>query len=73
MMKTKAENDEKTCLNWKCKRIIEGTSKSFLCPVCTNKYGTGAAVGVVGTLAVLGKMYGGKIIKGAINAVRHIK
>lgn len=70
-MKEKTEKDEKSC--WMCKRIIVGGSKSALCPKCINKYGTGAATFGFAGLVFLGRKYGSKIAKGAINVIKHTK
>ena len=77
-METNTEKDEKICRV--CKKTLVGESKSGLCPVCFNKIGSPAAgIGAVGIAGILylGKGWamknGGKIVKGAIDAIKLIK
>ncbi len=73
-MKTSVEKDEEVCL--KCKRTLVGESKFGLCPVCFNKYGSPVA-GLFGGILSLGSAWvlknRGKIVKGAIDVIKHIK
>lgn len=77
-MKTNTEKDEEVCL--KCKRILVGESKLRLCDKCINDYGSPLAV--IGSIGFTGVLYlsrgwvkknGGKVVKGAIDAIKLIK
>lgn len=77
-MKTNTEKDEDVCL--KCKRILVGESKLRLCDKCINDYGSPLAAIIalgIGGILYSGKGWvmknGGKVVKGAIDAIKHIK
>lgn len=64
-----AQKNEKTC--WACHRVIVGKSEMGLCSGCVNKYGTPAAIVLLG-LPVGGRFLaknGKKIAKSVIKAI----
>ena len=77
-MKTNTEKDEEVC--WACKRTLVGESNFGLCPNCIDKYGSPlAAISTIGftSLFYFGKgslkKNSGKVLRGAIDAIKHIK
>lgn len=73
-MKTDTEKDEDVCL--KCKRTLVGESKLRLCDKCINDYGSPLAA-IIGAASIAGLVWfknnGGKVAKGAIDAIKLIK
>ena len=73
-METNTEKDEKICRA--CKKTLVEESKFGLCSGCFNKYGS-PVVGVVGGMLSLGSALvlknRGKVVKGAIDAIKLIK